>query len=422
MNKPTANNLAKNLAKYFASASVHNAETKNSQKNTNRPNQGRVLRSSTMSQRVVKNGKGKTRNNRGKPGTTNYSKLSPGKTNNTNYSKLPPGVTLITSYNTPSKNAVELSEAEALIQEVQGLPVYFISGHACICPRDKPCFFKRKEPSEFIIPEDTYIVSYASPGEFFCGDDRVLLSNYKVIRDYLYMHSQSDLNVSDEVGTTKLSFFGGIKRAISTRDTPIEYPNIGFELVTFYEDANGKKIKEKGIMPPVYNPHGIYNASYAASELTHGVKLNNRIAYIPQEESHKDMYLKDIIELVYSKSGTRKGVFILGGCLETCMNGQSREDLNVAARKMEHANNMYNTIKKTFVKEDLQRLNLERFIPGDNGLDMDKPFSTISVQEVEEMKNAGLTTAQAYAELPYLLHDTNLGNLEKLAAKEGKKK
>jgi hypothetical protein len=103
------------------------------------------------------------------------------------------------------------------------------------------------------------------------------------------------------------------------------------------------------------------------------------------------------------------------------MKGQDREDLNVAARKMEYANNIYNTIKKTFVKEDLQRLNLERFIPGDNGLDIDRPFSTISVQEIEELKKAGLTTAQAYAELPYLLHDTNLGNLEKLAAKEGKK-
>lgn len=402
MSKP-----ANNLAKYFASANLHNAETRNLVKKANRPNQGRVLRSSTMSKR--KANANKTRNNK---------KNKAPKTNNTNYSNLPPGVKFITSYNKPSKNTVELSEAETLIQEVQDLPVYFISGHSCICPRDKPCFFGRKEPSEFTIPEDTYIVSYASPGEFFCGDDRVLLSNYKVIRDYLYMHSQSDLNVSDEVGTSKLSFFSGIKRATSTRDTPIEYPNIGFELVSFYEGANGKKIKEKGIMPPAYNPHGIYKASYAVSEISYGKKLDNRIAYIPQEESHKDMYLKDIIELVYAKSGTRKGVFILGGCLETCMNGQSREDLNVAARKMEYANNMYNTIKKTFVKEDLQRLNLERFIPGDNGLHIDKPFSTISVEEIEEMKKAGLTTAQAYAELPYLLHDTNLGNLEKLAAKE----
>jgi hypothetical protein len=181
---------------------------------------------------------------------------------------------------------------------------------------------------------------------------------------------------------------------------------------------NGKKIKEKGIMPPTYNPHGIYKASYAAPELSYGKRLDNRLAYIPQDKSHADIYLKDIIELVYAKSGSRRGVFILGGCLETCMKGQDREDLNVSARKMEYANNMYNTIKKTFVKEDLQRLNLERFIPGDNGLDLDVPFSTISVEEIQEMKNAGLTTAQAYAELPLLLHHTNVSNIEKLAAKE----
>jgi hypothetical protein len=406
MSKPSNNNLAK----YFASATLDNAETKNVVKKTNkpnRPNQGRVLRASTMSKR--KANANKTRNNK---------RNKAPKTNNTNYSKnLPPGVKFITSYNKPSKNTMDISGAMTLIDEVQSLPVYYITGHSCICPRDRPCFFKRKEPSEFIIPEDTYIITYSVPGEFYCGNDKLLVHNHKVIRDYLYMHSQSDLNASDKVGTSKLSFFGGIKRATSSKDVPIEYPNITFELVTFYEDEQGKKITEKGIRPPRKNPHGIYDAFKASTASMYG-NLDNTLAYIPQDESHKDIYLKDIIELVYAKSGTRKGVFILGGCMETCMRGQDREDLNVAARKMEYANNMYNTIKKTFVKEDLQRLNLERYIPGDNGLDIDQAFSTTSLEEITEMKNKDLTSAKAYSKLPLLVHYTNRGNLEKLASKE----
>jgi hypothetical protein len=303
------------------------------------------------------------------------------------------------------------------IDEVKSLPIYHILGHSCICPKEGKCF-GRSEDKTFKIPKDTYIVSLSTPGDFYCGYSSSVLNNKYNLRDYLYMHSESDIkSFTNNIGKNKFSFFSGVQRATSTDDHVTEYPNITFQLVEFKTDANGKKTND--LVEPEKNELGIYDIT----NISQVTELNNTMALFPQEPAHGDMYLKDIIQMVYAKTGSNRGIFILGGCMEVCHTykdkvraNQARASLDEAASLIYRASVMYPTIKPTFLLNELQEIGRSYNIPENTGVWY--PVSRISPEEIEELTKSNLTHPAPYLnKLNKLVHRNNLDIIKQMAKK-----
>jgi hypothetical protein len=305
---------------------------------------------------------------------------------------------------------LNLAAGVRFIDEVKSLPIYHILGHSCICPKQDKCF-GRSEDKTFKIPKDTYIVSLSTPGDFYCGSSSDVLDNKYNLRDYLYMHSESDLeSFTNNTRKNKFSFFSGVQRATSTDDHVTEYPNITFQLVEFKTNANGKKTND--LVEPEKNELGIYDIT----NISQVTELNNTMALFPQEPAHGDMYLKDIIQMVYAKTGSNRGIFILGGCMEVCHKHQERESLDEAANLIYRASVMYPTIKPTFLLNELQEIGRSYNIPKNTGVRY--PVSRISPEEIEELTKSNLTHPAPYVnKLTKLVHANNVDIIKKMLKK-----
>ena len=160
--------------------------------------------------------------------------------NKTNYSNLKNSrIRFVKKANMPvSKTNIE--KALQFYISLQEVPMYLVLGHACICPESGLCFDETPKRTEFAIPNNTYFVNFAQPGDFYSGSTSRLLKNTGNIRSFLSLHSESDIPTTNEVGKTKFSFFSGLQRATSPDDRglePVFYPNIAF---SFNKD-NGKQ-------------------------------------------------------------------------------------------------------------------------------------------------------------------------------------
>jgi hypothetical protein len=139
------------------------------------------------------------------------------------------------------------------------------------------------------------------------------------------------------VGKTKFSFFSGLQRAASPYDQeeePVLYPNIAFSF------------NKEGDLDPTNNDQGVYLMPKFG-------KINNTMSILPQDPKRENWFLEDIVQEVYEKTGTHKGIFLLGGCLSICSLRQKMSDLNRAAELIHLANVRYTSVRETFTQEEM---------------------------------------------------------------------
>ena len=324
--------------------------------------------------------------------------------NTTNYSKFKKNsrIRFLNTANLPvSVSKTNIEKALQFYISLQEVPMYLILGHACICPTSGLCFDETPKNTEFAIPNNTYFVNFAQPGDFYSGSTSKVLKNMENIRSYLNLHSESDILTTNEVGKTKFSFFSGVQRATSPddqRQEPVFYPNIAF---SFNKD-DGKQ----PILDPTKNDQGVYL-------LPKFGKLNNTMSILPQDPKRKNWFLEDIVQEVYEKTGTNKGIFLLAGCLSICSVRQKMSDLNRAAELMHLANVRYTSLRETFTKEEMIKHIGVVALPVDEGTY--DPLSTMSPMEIQHMTNLGVTCPRRIMEIPYILHDNNLEKIRSMA-------
>jgi hypothetical protein len=94
---------------------------------------------------------------------------------------------------TAAAAAAKYIEPLKFITDIMELPMFIVSGHACLCPLSGPC-----EPDAsplFTLPDDTYMMSWVAPEEIFCdiNSEEMIYKNRFHLLQYLYHHSQSDI-------------------------------------------------------------------------------------------------------------------------------------------------------------------------------------------------------------------------------------
>jgi len=310
-----------------------------------------------------------------------------------------PNVKYITN---PTVSKLNIAKGLKFIDEVANLPLYYVSAHACICPEKTMCYGEMIKP-QFTIPKDTYIISFTTPGECYSSLDFVIIKNKDNIRKYLYMNSESDVITGDKVGKTRFSIFSGIRRATSPRtsaEEAIPYPNIGFTMNN--SDKEKKNSNE--------NPYGVYNLKNISDPNT---ELNNIMSILPEDAARKNWALEDIIREVYEKTNNTKGIFVLTGCLDICDNKtQTIKDIDNAATIMNHANNMYPTLRETFTKEDLEKLNRQSNIPKNRGVS--EPIAYLEPSEIRNLADKGLMDPKEILKMSMLYHNTDKTEIENI--------
>ena len=322
--------------------------------------------------------------------------------NKTNYSKIKnSGIRFVNKASIVSKTNIE--KALQFYISLEEVPMYLILGHACICPTSGLCFNELPKKTEFAITNNTYFVNFAQPGDLYSGSTRKVLKNMANIRSFLSLHSESDILTTNNVGKTKFSFFSGVQRATSPDDQgeePVFYPNIAFSF-NKYDETNT-------ILDPTKNDQGVF-------VLPKFGKLNNTMSILPQDANRKNWFLEDIVQEVYEKTGTNKGIFVLAGCLSICSLRQKMSDLNRAAELMHLANVRYTSLRETFTKEEMIQYIGSRALPVDEGTY--DPLTTMSPMEIQHMTNLGVTCPRRIMEIPYILHDNNLEKVRSMANK-----
>ena len=321
--------------------------------------------------------------------------------NKTNYSNLKNSRIRFIKKANMSVSKTNIEKALQFYISLEEVPMYLILGHACICPTSGLCFGEIPKRTEFAIPNNTYFVNFAQPGDLYCGSTSKVLKNMENIRLYLNLHSESDILTTNEVGKTKFSFFSGVQRATSPDgqgQEPVFYPNIAF---SFNKD-DGKQ----PILDPTKNEQGVYL-------LPKFGKLNNTMSILPQDLNRKNWFLEDIVQEVYEKTGTNKGIFVLAGCLSICSVRQKMSDLNRAAELMHLANVRYTSLRETFTKEEMiQHIGVVA-LPVDEGVY--DPVSTMSPMEIQHMTNLCVTCPRRFMEIPFVLHDVNIETVRSMA-------
>lgn len=300
------------------------------------------------------------------PGCTHKAKTRVARTHHESSHPLPSGVKVIT-HSTVSKTRFDL--AKKLIQTINRLPVYLISAHACICKKGATCFGER-HPFTFEVPRNTFIVSIAQPGETVlgCVDPTI---NYHVndIKQFLYLHSTSDIKVSSDIGKTQYQFFSGLQRA----SHPSAYPNVLYTFNEFNEDGT--------ILKRNRNPYGVYEITdlmqYSRTNIT---------SIIPQDILRENWTLHDIINEVYAKTHRRNGIFISSGCLVGCFTDEPLASLKEAGEIAHIADNEYNTNNETLTAKEL--LSIGGTLPVNSGVM--EPFTRLNPKVLEQMVKSGL--------------------------------
>jgi len=289
-----------------------------------------------------------------------------------------------------------VAAAVALAKELNETPLYFINGHACICPLDGPCLGDEVTPF-FPIQLDTYLLTFGTPTDFSCLSEKnlkLILHNAKALKDFLYLHSSSDMIAHPAIGVTRFSFFGDLKRATQKRRIrgaePILYPNLAY---SFNPDKDAVNLS------PEANPYGVYRLD--TKEVPDA--LNNTHSIIPQDAARKNWFLQDIIKEVYAKTGIPRGIFLNGGCLSSCIIKSLGPHMTEAARLMEYAHSMYPTIRETLTSEEALSASLQ--LPTNIGTL--RPFTYFDPKEAAAMVRSGLYNAKTVAEFTKLYHPEN---------------
>lgn len=264
---------------------------------------------------------------------------------------LPPGAKMVN--NPKVYGRLDPGKSLQFIKEINGLPIYYITAHSCICPKKFPCFGEYIEPT-FILNKNTYIISMAQPDEGVKIFSRAsIYPNIENFRMFLYLHGVDDFAPSPEVGRTHHSFFSGFQRATGPH-TP--YPNV---LYTFNEeDESGR------LLPPYENPFGVY-------DLSRELYPTNNNSIIPQDPARKNWTLEYIIDTVFKATGKNKGIFITSGCLTPCYDTDeahpryspekqkaSRESIADAGNLMHKAETMYKADRPVLTAKDLIKLQI----------------------------------------------------------------
>ena len=361
-----------------------------------KPNEANMHRNNTTNTNKRKHNK-RNKHNGMKYETRSAKRKIHASYNKTNYSNLKNSrIRFVNKANPVSRT--NIVKARQFFNSLQEVPMYFVVGHACICPSTGVCFGEIPKRTEFAIPNETYFVNFSQPGDFYSGSTSRVLKNTENIRSFLSLHSESDILTTNEVGNTKFSFFSGLQRATSPydqREDPVFYPNIAFSFN-----------KSDGDLDPTKNDQGVYLLP------TFG-KLNNTMSILPQDPKRENWFLEDIVQEVYEKTGTRKGIFLLGGCLSICSLRQKMSDLNRAAELIHLANVRYTSVRETFTQEEMLTYFGLEALPVDEGTY--NPLSTMSPMEIQHMTNLGVTCPRRIMEIPHILHDNNLEKIRAMA-------
>ena len=301
---------------------------------------------------------------------------------------------------TTSVSKTNIDKAAKFQKEIEKIPVYFINAHACICSTKGPCHGDTPEPL-FKIPDNAYLLTFGTATDF-CG-----LTEYQMpilhgyvsnIRKYLLVHSASNVNLANNIGKSKFSFFADLKRATQSIDgESILYPNMNYSFNNKVNDI---------FTTPDKNPYGVYRLD--VPELPN--PINNTASIIPQDPKRRNWFLSDILMEVYKKTGIHKGIFINGGCLSSCTSEPVGKHMDKAGQIMAYAHTIYPTLRETLTKEEAVALG--RSLPRNYGLH--KPFTFDNPDEMKEFVNAGLYDPSAVANMDLLYHNENKAVMEAL--------
>lgn len=314
--------------------------------------------------------------------------------------------------------------AKRFIYEIKETPVFLVSGHSCICKDEGMCFGEDPE-RYFKIPRETYLATFGVPGDAFCmdGAEKMIAAFYEDIRDFMYMHSVSDVIQSNMIGKDSFSLLSNLKRATGDRSRveSIPYPNIGFSFNEYRwveKKVKGKMTDVKEILAPSENVFGVYRLD-TLGKYFDGATLRNTMSLLPQDAKRANWYLKDIIQETYEAAGVKKGIFILAGCLTSCASrtNPTGPHMDRAATAMDLAHNMYNTLCPTLTREDMYKIfGMDGYIP--YNIMMGQMAVTMEPSEVKEMIAKGLLTAKNAMKLPLVFHADNLKMLQEMANAE----
>ena len=244
-----------------------------------------------------------------------------------------------TPYMSPIVSNTNIPKALAFIDYLKTLPTYIIHAHSI--PRSPKHLDKVGIQHEFIIPDDTFLLSLTQAGEFMCSS-RYTAWRVNYLKDeyrkYLHVHSPDDI-ISIREKYMHSTAFGGIRRAGASST----YPNIAY----------GFKEKDRdlgGFFPADTNINGVYDITKLPPDSEPNL-FTNAHSIIRQEETKDDpdYMLKDIIQTVYARTGIDRGIFIIMGCLVTT----NINTMDKIGRQMDVANAEYTDKFETFTKEEL---------------------------------------------------------------------
>lgn len=240
--------------------------------------------------------------------------------------------------------AAKYIEPLKFIMDIMELPMFIVSGHACLCPLSGPC--KPDASPLFTLPEDTYMMSWVAPEEIFCdiNSEEMIYKNRFQLLQYLYHHSQSDILRGPKV---KHSFFDGLKRAVggTVDGTRMEYPNARF------------LFNPSPYVEPEQNPFGVYRIDKGTPV------LNNSASIIKQTTGGTDdqWFLKDIMEECFRKEGVSRGVFILSGCFTRCNEDTPQSEIRRLETHFALLDTYYNSLKPTLTAKEMNTKIMRQF-------------------------------------------------------------
>jgi hypothetical protein len=320
---------------------------------------------------------------------------------------------------TVTVSETNFAAANTFMRVIQNTPLYFINGHACICPLEGPCLGDEVTPF-FPIQPDTYLLTFGTPTDFSCLSEQnlsILLRNADAMKKFLWLHASSNMAADAAIGVKKFSFFADLRRAAQRGkrpavsagagravEDPIVYPNLAY---TFNPD------KDAADKSPAANPYGVYRIDVAGLPK----ELNNTLSILPQDASRKNWFLQDIVNEVYAKTRMRRGIFLNGGCLSSCTKTGAGH-MEEAARIMDYAHAMYPTIRETLTAEEALLVGKE--LPTNRGTS--RPFTYMDPANARAMVQAGLYDAKAVANMNKLYHPENAALMAALGVKKAKEK
>jgi hypothetical protein len=214
--------------------------------------------------------------------------------------RLPEGARLITqpkvSPETPFEDVVRHKA------ELDMMPIYLINSHGSICSSYENCrkpmrygIFGDIDPDltrfpEFKIPYSTYIINTTSGGEYCLAAStlsQILIDAKDEIRPFLLLNSNDDVNT-----VTATPFLSAFNRAATGQ----QYPDmiLGFDI----DDGQ----------------FGVFNISNMTEFTRESENTILSVADISGMSIENQIYLHELIELVYQKTGYRRGIFIVAAC------------------------------------------------------------------------------------------------------------